>query len=188
MMNKAQLRKKYSDIRKSISDNNKQILDNKIAENFLNSRNYKECNNLLVYISIEIEISTKEIIRTAFKEKNVYCPKCCENEIAMDFYSISSFKDLAKGKYGILEPFNLNKKFCDLNNTVCIVPALAYDLMGYRLGFGKGYYDRFLADFKGIKIGLGYEKCICSQLPVDKNDINVNKLITEDRIYEFSAG
>lgn len=186
-MDKAKLRKKFKDIRINTSSTQRHLADKNISEKFLTLEEYKQCSALLVYVSSDIEVSTKEIMEVAFTEKKVYCPKCVKGTSIMYFYRIHNFSQLERGAFGILEPVvdcEICRNFDD--DALCIVPALSYDKNGFRLGFGKGFYDRFLADFKGRKIGLCYESCLSEQLPKDKYDINVNKLVTENSIYTFS--
>ena len=95
---------------------------------------------------------------------------------------INSFDDLSPGAYGILEPSAGEPTMSFEPASLCIVPALSYDEKGNRLGFGKGYYDRFLSGFKGIKTGICYELSLCETLPADDHDIRVDNIVTEDRI------
>ena len=100
----------------------------------------------------------------------------------MRFYIISSFDDLSAGAYGIFEPKEGCKEALFDSETLCIVPGLSFDKDGYRLGFGKGYYDRFLASFPGKTVGLCYEECVCEKTIRDKFDKSVSALITDTEI------
>lgn len=161
-------------------------LDAKIAQKLLDSEMYKTCDDLLVYVSFGIEVDTLEIIRQALAEKNVYCPRCVEGTNIMEFYKVSSFADLQQGSYGILEPpINSDTLNGFGKNALCVVPALSYDKKGYRLGFGKGYYDRFLSGFDGVSVGICYDNCLIDELPSDKFDICVDHLITENKSVSF---
>ncbi len=95
---------------------------------------------------------------------------------------ISSTDDLIKGAYGISEPrvvVAANIRELDL----ALIPAVAFDKYGNRLGFGKGYYDRFLAEFLGTKIGIGYDFQVADFIPNDPYDIKMDLIVTEKRIY-----
>ena len=180
------MRAKYKSIRTSISTDEKNKLCRKISQAFLVSNIYKNSDSVFIYVSSEIEVDTHLIISFCFADKkNVYVPRCIEGTSFMKFYEITSFEDLETGAYGILEPKNHCLPAEISCKGICVVPALAYDLNGYRLGFGKGYYDRFLCGFTGKKIGLCYESCICSSLPHDEYDIVVDMLISDERIYVF---
>ena len=180
------MRAKYKSIRTSISTDEKNKLCRKISQAFLVSNIYKNSDSVFIYVSSEIEVDTHLIISFCFADKkNVYVPRCIKGTSFMKFYEITSFDDLETGAYGILEPKNHCLPAEISCKGICVVPALAYDLNGYRLGFGKGYYDRFLCGFTGKKIGLCYESCICSSLPHDEYDIVVDMLISDERIYVF---
>ena len=185
-MNKKQLRSFYKQQRRCMDKSVKTDLDAKIAQKLLDSEMYKACDDLLVYVSFGIEVDTLEIIRQAFAEKNVYCPRCVEGTNIMEFYKVSSFADLQQGSYGILEPqINSDTLNGFGKNAICVVPALSYDKKGYRLGFGKGYYDRFLSGFDGVSVGICYDNCLIDELPSDKFDICVDHLITENKSVSF---
>ena len=68
-------------------------------------------------------------------------------------------------------------------NTLCVVPALLFSRDGYRLGYGKGYYDRFLRSFNGTSVGLSYDELLCEYLPIDSHDISLNIIITESEVH-----
>lgn len=180
-MDKALLRSKYISIRKKISIKEKAGFDEKIAFNLFNSTEYSSCENILIYVSKDIEVDTKRILCRAFTEKRVFCPRCRKDSLEMDFFRVRDFSDLKCGMYGISEPVDMSEIFEDLDNSLCVVPGLAYDIRGYRLGFGRGYYDRFLDGFKGTSVGLCYKNCVCEELPVNNTDIKVDKLITEQK-------
>ncbi len=183
---KAVLRKRFKSVRLDMSADYRNACDKSICGNFLSLSEYKKCKDMLVYVSSDIEVSTTDIITSAFFEKKVLCPRCVSGTNKMNFYVISDFSQLERGAYGIFEP-NIR---CEMRrvfeNAVCIVPGLAFDFRGYRLGFGKGYYDRFLSNFDGTKIGLCYECCLNEVLPNDKYDIKVDILVTEKRVIRFA--
>ena len=108
----------------------------------------------------------------------------------LSFKTINSTSELYSGSYNILEPPKSNPDFKDLVKNrisdgkrpplaVCVIPCLSYDSEGYRMGYGKGYYDRFLPDFEGTKIGLCYSEFKSSRLPKGKYDIKLDVVITE---------
>ncbi len=183
---KKQLRIYYKQLRRSMNGSVKQSSDSRIAAAFLESDFYRECDELLVYVSFDIEVGTLEIIKTALKEKTVYCPKCVFGTNIMEFYRIGSFDDLSQGSYGILEPCTGDRPVESFSKkSLCVVPGLSFDNNGYRLGFGKGYYDRFLSSFNGTSVGICYENCLSESLPADEYDICVDHLITENRCVSF---
>lgn len=186
MMNKSDLRKHYKALRNNLTPAQKSLFDNSIAKRFLGLSEYIECNDLLVYVSEQIEVDTKQIISESLKNKRLLCPRCVSGTNLMHFYVIDSFDDLEKGAYGILEPVQKCTRVDEFSNVVCIVPGLSFDSNGFRLGFGKGYYDRFLSNFNGTKIGLCYECCLNKEIPCDEFDIPVDILVTEDRVVYYN--
>lgn len=99
--------------------------------------------------------------------------------LELDFRYVSTLADLSVGAYGIREPKERCEKVTDLSGAVCIVPALGFDARGMRIGYGKGYYDRFLAKAGVCAVGVTYSELILQRLTTDKNDIAVDTIITE---------
>jgi len=146
---------------------------------------FRESDVLLCYAAKKIEVGTEAILREAWRlGKKVAAPDCVEDTRELEFYFISSYDDLVPGAYGLLTPDKSRcERLTDYSRGFCIVPALAYDRQGYRLGFGKGYYDRFLYKFGGKKAGLCYEKCMSAALPHGNYDQKVDMIITEKNVY-----
>lgn len=179
---KKKLRRRFKEIRFRMPPVDKAEKDKKIFKRITELWSFKEAGTVFTYVSTPIEVDTKamivELLRTG---KKVAVPYCIEHTYEMDFYYINNFDlDLAPRTFGVLEP---KPERCirvtDFSNSVCIVPALAYDLKGYRLGYGKGYYDRFLNKFSGITIGFIYSDCVVPHLPHGRYDKNVDILISE---------
>ncbi len=179
MTDKKQLRRIFSDIRKSFSEEEKYNSDNKIFTKFVNSSFFNNFNKYLIYISVNNEVDTMNIIRYLLdNNKKIAVPYCCGKE--MDFYYINSTDDLIEGRFGIPSvDINISEKVTEFNETLCIVPALAYDVSGYRLGYGGGYYDRFLSENNIDTLGLCFEKCITDNLPHEYFDIKIDCVLTD---------
>lgn len=171
-MNKNELRKIYKDIRNNIKDRNIQneIIFNKV----ISLEKVKKADTILIYVSFNNEVDTLNIIKYFLGKKKVAVPKVNGNE--MNFYYIDSFNDLSKGSFNILEPITTNK-VTNFDNFICIVPGLCFDKENYRLGYGKGYYDKFLSNKNIYTIGLSYKETIIKKLPIDKYDIKLDKVI-----------
>lgn len=176
-MNKNNLRKQYLNIRKSIKEEKKLKYDNEIFKKIINSSEYIKSKLVLVYVSLKEEVDTIKLIKQCLKEnKKVAVPKCQGNTI--NFCYINSLEELKKGKFNLLEPEN-NNIVLNFENSICIVPGICFDKEKNRVGYGKGYYDRFLEDYKGIKIGITYKECICDKIDTDKYDIKMDKIISK---------
>ena len=181
---KNELRVKYKRLRTECPDNIKSELDKSLAENFWALDEYKNCKTLFVFVSTPIEVDTFAIIDRAFSDgKTVAVPKCRDKNGQMDFYYIESRDSLKAGAFSIMEPDEEKcEKVTELSEGLCIVPGLCFDLQGYRIGFGKGYYDRFLNVFGGTTVGLCYSRCIEKELPKGIFDKSVDIIITEKYI------
>lgn len=177
-------RKELKSLRDSLK--NKDKLSAQINERFLLSDIYKNAETILLYYSVGSEVSTEEIYKRAMSDKkNLAFPLCISDDGLMEFFYIKSDSDLAEGMYGIKAPREYCEKFTGAENALCVVPALSFDKKGYRLGYGKGYYDRFLENFEGISVGLCYDATLSEALPTDKYDKKVNYLITDKKTYKF---
>lgn len=184
-MEKSELRGHLLSKRKEISF--KSLKSAEICRIFLESEIYKNCDKIYIYCSIGSEVDTLAILKKALCDgKRVALPRCLDIKGNMKFYYIKNDSDLISGAFGIKEPSNDCKEAVFDEKTVCIVPGIAFSFSGFRLGYGKGYYDRFLSDFKGVSVGFCFEECVEEKLPHDKYDMKVNCLITDKRIYNFT--
>ena len=178
------LRKNYKILRLNILD--KSIKDDSICENIINSSLYQNSKHILCYYPLSSEINILKIINHALSHgKKVSLPVSLIDG-TMNFYYIDNLMSLKEGLYGIMEPpkseSNLVKDFSD---SICLVPGLTFDTSGYRLGYGKGYYDRFLNRNNIHSIGLCYEELLVSILPINEFDQQVKFICTEKNIYEM---
>ena len=178
---KRRLRARCKKLRAQCPADVKQRLDRALTAKVLGTEEYQSCDTLFIFVSSSIECDTFKIIADAFeKGKRVAVPRCADKSGRMDFYFISSFDDLSEGMYSLLEP---DPEKCemvtDFSKGLCIVPGLCFDLEGYRVGFGKGYYDRFLDDFGGTAAGICYSKFTVKQLPRGTHDRRTDMIITE---------
>lgn len=173
-MKKEFLRKKYKEKRDNIK--NKVTKDNLIYQKVINNKDILSSKTLLIYISINSEVDTIKIINYFLYAKNIAVPKIIDNN--MYFCYITNLNDLTSGKYNIPEPTNENI-VTDFDNAICIVPGICYDKENYRIGYGKGYYDRFLSKNKIKTIGLCYKECMIEKIDNDKYDYKIDEVITD---------
>ena len=176
------LRKKFREIRLAMDPQDKAAWDRRITANLLRSPRYRKAKRVLLFVSKPIEIDTHSLIRTALQQgKQVLLPRCLNEQGHMEFFAIQSWEDLVPGLYGLLEP---DPERCPCIQTFqptdfCLVPGFSFDAKGYRLGFGKGYYDRFLSRFSGVTAGACYHCCTTQSLPHGRYDRPVDYLFTE---------
>ena len=170
---KEELRQKYLLIRKNIKNKDKK--DKDIFNKVIKNPKIKSSNLILIYVSKKEEVDTINIINYFLKSKQIAVPKI-ENNI-MNFYYIKSLNDLKKGSFNVLEPITKDK-VTDFNNCISITPGICFSKDNYRIGYGKGYYDKFYEDNNIYSIGLCYKECLLNKIPKDKGDIPVNEIIT----------
>lgn len=178
---KTELRQKYRSLRQSMSQEIKKEKDLSIADKVRHLWQYENNKVLLIYVSTAIEVDTFLIIQNALADgKKVAVPRCIPDSRNMEFYYIDSIDELQPGMFGVLEPLqNAEKLYNEHDGGLCIVPAFSYDWHGYRLGYGKGYYDRFLSRFTGNIVGICYSDCVQRTLPHGRYDRPVELLVTE---------
>lgn len=181
---KKDLRTKIRRKREQISSDERAQMSEAILKNVLSLNEYKKCQTLLCYVSTEMEVDTINIIGSALKDgKKVAVPRCVENLPLIEFYCIKSLSELENGSYGLLEPKAEPQNRYEGNDGLCILPGLAFDKFGGRLGYGKGYYDRFLQNFKGDAFGICFSKILSdSPLPTGRFDIPVKAVVTDKEI------
>ena len=185
---KSQIRTEYKEKRKSISAEEKQKRDQEICKRFLALSSYRYADTILLYSPLKNEIDTYAIAKDAFaKGKKVAYPRCIEGN-EMVYHYVTNENCLSSGKYGIMEPNEELPLYVpqNLGHTICVLPAIVYDKEGYRLGYGKGYYDRFLSAFKGTKAGLIYSDFIIDNIPHGKFDLASDFVVTEKGVISFA--
>ena len=152
----------------------------KAAENLVSFR-YAEF--VLLYAATPDEIDVYEIARLAFeKGKKVLFPKCDKKTHTMQYHIVNSLDELQPDAYGLCEPPEENPIYdaeTETGGAVCFVPGLVYDKAGYRLGYGKGFYDRYLSNFSGCTIGVVYSDFILPEVQRGRFDMSVDILLTE---------
>ena len=173
------LRRHYMQVRRALDAQKKAEADALIASRVLKSAAYRMANTVLCYVSLPHEIDTHAILADAWScGKCVAVPRCRENG-QMDFFAVSSPDDLAPGMRGISEPKDDCLLCVPQSGDLCIVPCLAMDARGYRLGYGGGYYDRYLYRYPVRTVGLCYAVCLTQTLPTGHYDVPIQLLISE---------
>lgn len=153
----------------------------KITEKIIAHPEYEKAELIFCYIDAKGEVKTKDIIEDAWtNRKEVAVPKV-HGDI-MEFYKISSFEDLEEGCFGIMEPkMNCTKVTEIPQKSVVIMPGVAFDRKGTRIGYGKGYYDKYFTKYPGLyKIAVAFGIQIVPEIPTDEFDVKVQYVMTED--------
>lgn len=181
---KKNLRAQYRQFRERLTPEQKLKLDSSIQSRLLALPEYARAGVVFTYVSKPIEVDTAALIEAALaNRKKVAVPRCLTETYRMEFYTIDSMNELQQGSFGVLEPASSKKRLVtEFGRGLCIVPGLSFDAQGYRLGYGKGYYDRFLSGYGGVTVGLCYSGCVQWNLPHGYYDRPVDILITEKYI------
>ena len=182
------MRKEMLILRNSIDKCEKEEKDKLIFDKLVNSRLYKDAKSIFIYVSYGSEVDTIKIINDAlFKGKRVYIPKTIKEKKEMIAVNISTLSGLIVDEHGILEPKTVDKNNIADNFDLILMPGLAFDMFGNRVGYGGGYYDRFIHGQKNsnIKVALSYNIQIVDKITAEEHDIKVNYVITEDKIIKI---
>lgn len=187
---KNQLRAHYHAKRQAMAPEERARLDKRICNAFLNLISYRYAKTILLYYPLHGEVDTRPIIARALADgKSLALPRCHPTEQGiMDFYYIQSEADLEEGSYGIMEPRTDLPKFDPdqpADSILMAVPGLAYDKQGYRLGYGRGYYDRYLERREITTAGLIYADFVETALPRGRFDLPVRFIVTEKGVKLF---
>lgn len=184
---KKQIRTANLNIRNSLSKEKNLTCSHAIMEKVVSHYDFSHAAELLIYVNYGSEVNTKGIISYGLMlGKRIYCPKVLEDG-KMEFYEIHFPEELETGYKGILEPKELEERKWQASeaNALMILPGAAFDKKGHRIGYGGGYYDRFIenSNFAGIKMALAYSFQVEDEIFFEVHDEKVDLIITENEIY-----
>ena len=184
-LEKQRLREERLAAREALSEQERARLDDCITQNLFATPEYAEAATVLTYVSVSSEVSTKMFIEHALRDgKTVAVPRCLPGH-RLEFVAITSLDQLVAAPFHLLEPSQDLSALTEsqMSNTICIVPALLVDTKGHRLGYGAGFYDRFLLTYSGKKICLAYQQNLSkAMLPHTEFDVPVDMVITESAV------
>ena len=154
-----------------------------ITDNLLSLPFFSDAKTVMVYLSAFKEPDTSGVIDYLYRSgKKIVVPISNTDNYTITPSYLASPDKLTRGAYGIREPQEVLT--ADINDIdIALIPGIAFDARGMRVGFGKGYYDRFLEQFKGIKIGICYDFQMLGFVPASEHDVEMDIIITEKRIY-----
>ena len=177
---KRALRAHYRAVRSAITPEDKEIWDRALCEAIASLPCFSSAKTLLTYYPFGDEPNLLPVVQQALEKGiTVAFPVCEPDTCTMVFRAVRSLDDLARGAYGICEPTDDSPVISDFGSALCLVPALCFDTHGFRIGYGKGYYDRFLASHPVDTVGATYHVLLASTLPCEPTDRSVSILITE---------
>lgn len=179
--NKKELRALCKEIRKTIENKDKKSAE--IAKKLLENPRVQNADALFVFYPLTDEINLLPVVEYAWRKgKAVAFPLCEDKDGTMTFRLVNSLSELEEKSFGTKEPDAKAPEILP-KNAVIFLPALAIDKKRYRLGYGKGYYDRYLekhANLKPYTVGVIYKDLIFDEIPHDKHDIPCDTVVCEE--------
>ena len=184
---KASLRTEYLDLCTSMPKSFVKVTDATVRAMLARLDMYRTAETILFYLPIHEEIDTAPLIEQAFEDgKRVALPLLDNKSSSMEWYYVDSLRDITRGSRGLAKAPEDQRLLgvSDFLGSLCLVPGLVFDAEGYRVGYGAGYYDEFLALYPGNKAGLVRSVQVSSNpLPHDDHDVAVDVLVTEGSIW-----
>ena len=186
-MNKKVLRSQLLEKRKNISQEDRDKKSKIIIDKLMSTLEYKNATTIMAFASFGTEVDTHDFIKKSLANgKRIILPISIKEDRSLFLQEISNFDELKPSTYGILEPekkINFDKNKIDL----VVVPGVAFDHRGYRMGYGGGYYDRFLSSLnnKTKIVAINFEELYVYRVIISKYDMKVPVLITDRKIRNF---
>lgn len=176
---KKELRKKFISKRDILPKDYRKMASEKIFSTLEEHKLFKAAEKIFIFVGFGTEIQTENFIKRWINKKQIFVPKIDGND--MNLIQIKSWNDLEPGCFGILEPKHSANYVGEID--LVITPSIVYDKNGYRLGYGKGFYDKYLAlNNHNTSIGISYDKLLQNDIPIDSHDKAVDIIITEEKI------
>jgi len=184
MITKDEARKQIKEFRSTVDIHEVDYMSRKACDNLMSLPEYRLYSTIFAYCAVNNEVDTTQIIMDALDNgKTVALPRVVDGDIV--FYAIRNLDDLEFGFMGIPEPPERDEYKIDKDDVFVVIPGLAFDSKGNRSGYGKGFYDRFLANHPGcLKVGFAFEKQIFDELENNEHDIGLDLIVTENRIVD----
>ena len=182
---KAELRKKFREKRAALLPEKKKEMDAALCRRLSSLVSVRYADEILSFSPLAGEIDVSSFNLYALENgKALYLPRCIKGTPEMRFHLVESLSELSPGSFSINEPSEDAPVWANERgkNAVCIIPAMSYDAGGYRLGYGKGYYDRHLSSKSVLKIGVCYTEFLSETLPRGRFDLSVDIIVTEKGI------
>ena len=179
------LRTEYRAKRKALDPEVKAQMDAAVCKRLATLVSVRYASEILSFSPLAGEIDVAEFNQFVLDSgKRLYLPRCVKGTPEMNFHLVSGMDELSRGSFSINEPSADAPIWNEQSGVSCavIIPAMSYDRRGYRLGYGKGYYDRYLSDKDAVKIGICYTDFIAEHIPNGRFDLAVDIIVTEKGI------
>jgi 5-formyltetrahydrofolate cyclo-ligase len=182
---KKDIREQILKYRESLDLNIRGQWDESIFDKLIKSEFYKNAKTIFAFVSFKSEVDTHKIIKYAIQDQKTICvPKIKSKETGIEIFKINTFDELKKGYFSILEPLESCPSIDSNDLDLILMPGVAFDRKGGRLGYGAAFYDRFLTGMnKAVdKIALAYHFQVIDNIPMDEHDVRIDGVITEKEI------
>lgn len=179
MYTKEEVRKIVKGYRQALSNDDAALRSISILNKLFETEQYKQAECVYCYIDFRNEVKTMPLVRKALKDgKRVAAPRISDDDV-MEFYYIHGHDELEEGSFGIMEP-SMSCEQASETDALMIMPGMAFDKENHRIGFGGGYYDRYLErENTHFKIALAYQFQIFEQVPYEPHDICPDMVISD---------
>jgi 5-formyltetrahydrofolate cyclo-ligase len=189
MFSKHALRQQMLKLRNQLPQTYIDQCSNSICEKLIKQEQYQQADTILFYIAFRNEVDVKTLIEDAWKqEKRVTVPLVNPRDRSMKCMQIKDWQELKTGSYGILEPSDVPERVINPEEiSLVVVPGVAFDERGYRLGYGGGYYDRFFARQGTLcfRIGVAYPEQMVKTVYPEPHDQPLHQIVTSQKIYNI---
>lgn len=191
VVHKQSIRNKYLSYRNNLSKGERLSKSMRIWERLKKEKRFQEADIILVYMDYRSEVMTTGLVEELLLSENgkrIFAPAVEGLDVV--FYEIYSLSDLHPGYQGIREPLSepekmFTEEIAQKNKCFLLMPGSVYDRQLGRMGYGKGFYDRFLHRFPGVtKAGLAFECQIAGQVPVEEHDVRADMVVTENEVIQ----
>lgn len=186
-LDKAALRQQFTQLRRQLGDEVCHSVGRQVADLLVQLPEYAGSRHIALYAACHSEVELRDFFDRCIQDgKACYFPRVTGDDLS--FHQAAAWSELSLGAYGILAPLAqapvLDPGRCEL----IIVPGVAFDRHGVRLGRGKGFYDRYLPKVGGRRVGVGFDCCVVETLPHEPHDARIHVLVTESGVLRFQGG
>lgn len=191
---KAALRAEVLEMRRALDPEVRHVLSLSIGERVARLPAYREARVVHAYVgAVDGEVETRALVERALRAgKRVLCPRVARRPRRLEHYEIASLDELELTAFGLWEPVPARARHLPADELaglldLVLVPGIAFDRHGWRIGFGAGYYDRFLARVTATTVALAYSLQVCDAVPHEPHDVPVDRIVTERETIDARA-
>lgn len=185
MAEKQEIRKRILKLRNAMTPEEITEKSGLIVRRLTELQEFREASTLMVFLSFGSEVLTDDLLRWGWEAgKRMVIPLCRPEDRRLTTCLLCAFAELEPGHYGIREPkAEIVRTVPREEIDAVLIPAVAFDRRGYRVGYGGGYYDRFLPEVpRAARIGAAFSRQIVAEIPADSHDVPTDRIVTEEEI------